>query len=175
MIGEKWMPIEQFENYLISNFGRIKVLERVIVGRFGNIIKKKRFIKQSENRGYLICRLLNKEGYKMFRVHRLVAFHFILNPENKPFVNHVDCNKKNNEVNNLEWCTHQENVNHAKKHGRLMVGEEVISSKLTSQQVIHIRTELSNLTLKQVAEMYGISFQAVSLIRRGNSWSQLIL
>jgi hypothetical protein len=173
--SEKWLPISGFDNYVISNFGRVKIFERIVGGRFGKVVRKERFVRQSESCGYLICRLGNEEGYKMFKVHRLVALHFIVNPKNKPFVNHLDCNKKNNNVKNLEWCTNQENVDHAREHGRLKVGEEVVSSKLTPKQVMHIRNNLNNLTLKQVAKLYGVSFQAISLIRRGDSWSHLKL
>jgi hypothetical protein len=63
---------------------------------------------------------LSKDGKtKRFLVHRLVAEHFIPNPTNKPFINHIDNNGENNEVSNLEWCTHSENMIHAYKQGHL--------------------------------------------------------
>ena len=80
--------------------------------------KTKRYLKPQKNKnGYLKVRV-NIEGKKMsFSIHREVAKAFIPNPENKPQVNHIDGNKGNNCVDNLEWCTNQENVNHAMRNG----------------------------------------------------------
>lgn len=73
-----------------------------------------RALKQIEvKRGYLVVNLYIDRKLKQFRVHRLVASAFINNPENKPHINHKDGNPKNNHVNNLEWCTPKENVNHS--------------------------------------------------------------
>ena len=79
-------------------------------------------------------------GYK-FLVHRLIAEAFIPNPENKPCVNHIDGNKQNNCAENLEWCSHSENMKHAYKHNlRSAKGEGNGMSKLTKNDVDFIRT-----------------------------------
>ena len=67
-------------------------------------------------------RLYNGEVRKKMRVHRIVALHFIPNPENKTEVNHIDGTKKNNRAENLEWTTRQENAKHAKDLG-LYIGK----------------------------------------------------
>ena len=95
--GEIWKKIEGFPNYEISNFARVKSL------------KNNKILKNKITDGYVYINIL----YKSFRVHRLVALAFLENPENKPFVNHIDGNKLNNRVENLNWMTQEENMQHS--------------------------------------------------------------
>ena len=106
---EKYAPIEGFPDYLITSHGRVFSL------KYG----KMRELKSQINRyGYLSV-LFSKNG-KQYRktIHRLVAQAFIPNPENKPEINHIDEDKTNNHVSNLEWMTHKENVNHGTRNER---------------------------------------------------------
>lgn len=78
--------------------------------------------------GYLVVALWDGNGYQYPRIHRLIAQMFIPNPENKPQINHINANKHDNRVLNLEWCTVQENSIHAYKMGlwkspRTMLGK----------------------------------------------------
>ena len=99
---EKWAKIKGFENYEISNEGRLKSLH------FGKeIFRKSKPTKQ----GYVRFALCKKGKQFIFLAHRLVAEAFIENPEKKLCVNHKDENKANNNVLNLEWVTHSENNN----------------------------------------------------------------
>lgn len=93
--------------YLISNEGRVFSLQQ------------NRFIKwRSNGNGYYNITLRKNNITQKFFIHRLVAIHFIPNPDNKPFINHIDCNPSNNKVDNLEWCSHKENMEYASKLGR---------------------------------------------------------
>lgn len=108
------VPIEGYEGlYEIDRNGNVYSIVTTISRRKG-------LIKQQDNgSGYQRVNLFDKNGKpKKHYVHRLVAKAFIPNPENKPNINHKDCNVKNNCVDNLEWCTQSENVQYAVKCGR---------------------------------------------------------
>lgn len=115
MIDENWVDIENYGGrYQVSNLGRVKSVERDVVW-FGNIPRRRPEMIMAlsvHNRGYLQV-LLRLEGVcKKHFIHRLVALHFIPNPEQLPLVNHRDRDKKNNTQSNLEWVTHQQNSDH---------------------------------------------------------------
>lgn len=103
---EKFCIIETFNNYAISNFGRIK-----------NVKNGKILTPITNKQGYLEYTFCQNKIKKTFRIHRLVALYFIENPQNKPYVNHIDGDKTNNNVDNLEWCTAKENDEHARITG----------------------------------------------------------
>lgn len=123
MTEEIWKDIKDFEGiYQISNLGRIKRLAKRIYneGLIGKkyFDSKERILKPSTiSKGYKGITLTKDKKRYSKKVHRLVAETFIPNPENKPQVNHIDCNKENNRIDNLEWCTNSENQIHAFKNG----------------------------------------------------------
>lgn len=108
---EIWKPINNFEDYYeISNFGNI----RKIGGKnqFGKFKIFKNIKPYMNEKGYLKVGLSKNNRRKIYKLHRLVAEHFLPNPNNYPEINHIDFNKQNNRVDNLEWCTHKENIQH---------------------------------------------------------------
>lgn len=127
-------------------------------------------------RNYLSIRICNKEG-KYFRtgIHRLVAQAFIPNPENKPEVNHIDGNKQNNHVSNLEWTTRSENEKHAYDSGlHCKKGEKNSMAKLTEREVLEIRylyeqgESIENLTNK-----YSITFSGIYNVIKRVTWKHI--
>ena len=98
---EIWKDIKGYEGlYKVSNLGNVKSL------------KINANIKPSKGRKYIGVNLYKNGVTKTKSIHRLVAEHFIDNPNNKPCVNHIDCNRTNNKASNLEWCTYKENNNY---------------------------------------------------------------
>lgn len=91
-----------------------------MVDENGNVFSKRRnkILSPKINRdGYLRIQIWNKNKCEFVGIHRLIAETFIPNPENKPFINHKNGDKQNNRVENLEWCTQKENIQHSLKMG----------------------------------------------------------
>lgn len=122
--GEIWKPIEGFETaYHISNLGRVKRVAHVDVYTRKDSNKKvnryvaDKIIKTRESEEYYEINLRYQNKSEFRRVHRMVATAFLPNPDNLPEVNHINGNKHDNRVENLEWCTSRENVQHSIKTG----------------------------------------------------------
>ena len=105
---EVWKHINGYEDYMVSNLGRVKSLkcgkERILTPR-----KTGR-----KNNQYFKVHLLKNGIINDVHVHRLVAVAFLENPENLPCVNHIDQNTFNNNIGNLEFCTHKYNIRYSK-------------------------------------------------------------
>lgn len=108
---EIWKPIPGYSGkYLISNLGNVKSTN------YKNTNSEHLMKSSPSNMGYYKLELYSQGKSTVKYVHRLVAESFIANPENKPQVNHIDGNKSNNVVTNLEWCSASENQQHAVRH-----------------------------------------------------------
>lgn len=137
-INEKWADIEGYEGiYQVSNAGNIRKIGRWHSGLQEYIPCDPKCVARTGNgHGYMIV-CLSKHGRKNHYVHRLVADAFIPNSKNKPEVNHIDSNRHNNMVDNLEWCTRKENMVHARprmhvrKKSKTNTGERYITYRAT--------------------------------------------
>ena len=116
---EIWKDIKGYEGlYQVSNFGNVKSLERYKKNHSKLQKVNEKILKATINKtnGYVYVMLMKNASEKNTRVHKLVAEAFLPNEDNKPQINHIDGNKANNKVDNLEWCTCSENVTHAYKN-----------------------------------------------------------
>lgn len=121
-IVEEWRPVKEYEGcYEVSNIGRVRSLDRVVIGKDG----KKRFYKGQilipgkDKDGYLLVNLHSNGKGKTKFIHHLVVEAFIPNPDNLEFINHKDEVKTNNVVTNLEYCTNEYNLNYGTRNKRI--------------------------------------------------------
>ncbi len=142
--------------------------------------RRKKFLKQRfDHYGYKVVNLRTKTYDKTVKVHRLVAEAFISNPDNKETVNHIDGNKENNSIDNLEWCTQKENVIHACKTGlRSSKGNYVKgNAKLNLEIVKQIRSEykknVRGCGYRELAKKYGVSVPTIKDIIKNRTWMEV--
>ena len=121
--------------------------------------------------GYLFVGMKVGGEFKYKMVHRLVAESFIPNPQRKPQVNHLDGDKTNNQVDNLEWATPKENQMHASKNGLIPRGERHHLAKLNDDDVIYIRS--CGGSCREIAERYGVCAQTINNIRLRKAWKHV--
>ena len=162
---EQWQPIN--DDYHVSNYGRIKSFKQRRTGKI---------LKPSLNMdGYLFLHISIGGERKYFSVHVLVAKAFIPNPDNKPEVNHRIGWKLNCYVGNLEWSTHEENMEHAVNNGLLKIkGTENSQAKLKDEEtILYIRNNPDGLTQQQLAEKFGMTHQQISDIQTGKYWKHV--
>lgn len=132
---EVWKDIKGYEGmYQVSNLGRIKRLEKSFIDSIGRNYnyKEKIYKLQKDNNGYLMVTLPKS---KLFRVHRLVAEAFLENPNNLKEVNHIDGNKSNSNILNLEWVTHKQNMKHALESGLMENARKIFSQKIKERKL----------------------------------------
>jgi hypothetical protein len=152
----------------------IKFEKTYQVSNLGRVINKKT--------GLFLKPMYNKKGYEYlylsyshtgrikWYIHRLVAYHFIDNPENKPQVNHIDGVVNNNVLNNLEWCTNSENQAHAVLNNLHYQGESHKDSKFTEESVGLLQRLFSiGFSVGQVSDLTGVATMNIEKIINGKS------
>jgi hypothetical protein len=178
---EIWKDIKGFEGkYQISNIGRVKSIRISPKNKKGNLIMKT----NKDSRGYNCIGLwkdFDNKLKKQNRPYKLVAIHFLENPNNYKCVNHKDGNKLNDNVNNLEWCSHSQNIKHAwdnnltrgntgkicKKHK----GKKDKRTKLVKDDILYILK--SKNTIKNLSIKFNVSFVTIYLIKKRKLWRDI--
>lgn len=147
---EKYIIINEFDNYAISNLGNVKNIKK------GNILTP-----YLNPNGYLSYTFCQKGIKKTFRIHRLVALYFIDNPNNLPYVNHKDGNKTNNRAENLEWCTAKENDNHARLNELKKQEKPIIAENILTKEKLAFKS------VTEAGAFLGINKGTISKVLRG--------
>lgn len=175
---EEWRDVVGYEGlYMVSNTGRIKACEKV--DQLGHIRKEKYLKpgKSGDKNSYQALKVrLTKDGVGNFcMVHRLVAEAFIPNPDNLPEVNHKDENPFNNNVENLEWCTHAYNITYGTARARAGQKNSVKLKNRPDQSKWVIKLSLDNEILhfypstQEAARQTGLFRTAISACCRGKA------
>lgn len=154
-IVEEWKPIQDYPDYFVSNLGQVKSIKN----------NTERILKQGlGDTGYYNVALCKEGKPKTFRVHQLVASHYLKEGYNS-VVNHIDGNKLNNVVTNLEYVTSSNNNLHAYSEGLKPKGEDFYNAKVTDKQVLDIRVKLQQGILqKDLQKEYNVSSTTISRI-----------
>lgn len=168
----EWRPINGFNGlYEVSTAGEV----RSIVTDHS---RRTCILKPHEKNGYLAITLYSKNCSKHFYIHRLVAQTFLPRVEGKNEVNHIDCNKFNNSIENLEWCNRKENLEHSYVHGLKRQGELHGCHKLTEKEVQDIRHEYVRNSkthgIRSLAQKYKVSLSTIQTVVSGVHWKNLL-
>jgi len=182
-LNEKWISIKGFENlYEISSQGRVKALSRTKIIKFNGkeetLQLREKLLKFNKIEGnafpyYSVTLYNNNEKEKRFFIHRLVALNFISDKYSNLEVNHINGDKLDNRVENLEWVTHSENILHAQKIGLKPIADKCIRAKLKNDDVLKIREIGKNKSVINIAREFGVSKSVIYNIIKRRSWKSL--
>ena len=172
MYVEIWKDILGYEfAYQVSNLGNVRSKDRTVLdSRLGfKSLRGKPLRCTQDTQGYTKVTLQDRGRNKVYKVHRLVAEHFLVKVEGKNIINHLDNVRNNNKVENLEWCTAQENTAHMHKQGRnySASGQENPACKLTDEAVAQILALRGQLSQACIAAQFNVSRTHVGRILRG--------
>ena len=180
MTVEEWRPVKGYEDwYSVSSFGRVKCIFDFPYKGFGSRLYKDKMIIDFDTvrtTTYMRVGLTNPltNTRKTHNVHRLMLEAFVPNDDNKPYINHIDGNKHNNLLSNLEWCTASENTKHAWDNNLCtrLEGEDANHSKYTEDLVYQVLDLYYNdlETCHTIAKIVKIHAGYVRYIVRGKRW-----
>ena len=176
---EEWKSlkgiVECGDYYEISNLGRLRSVDREVIAKNGTVRRFKGIIRKTKknNRDYIMASLSLNDKDKTVLIHRMVALAFLPNIDNLPEVNHIDGDKNNNRVDNLEWMTSKENQTHARNNGlSIQNGENSVNAKLTNEQANEIRSLWNNEGVSRIelSKKFNVSISVVARILRNEAY-----
>lgn len=170
--NEKWVDVVGYEGaYEVSSLGRIRTVERKAKVAHGFRTVPAKILKPRPHHGGYYCVTFcvgHKRKYQTF--HRAVAEAFIPNPSGLPEINHINGDKKDNRVENLEWCTRRQNAAHASIIGLLPTGEDHPHARHTRDQALMVAGALlCGVPQSQIMHSLGVSRSLVESISSGES------
>jgi len=167
LLNLEWKSIcidGQTTHYEISNDGFVRNLKtnRLLAG-------------SHDSRGYVTVSIWVNDKLYTKKVHRLVAEAFIPNPDNKPTVNHKDGNKENNSISNLEWATHQENIDHAINTGLRDLKGMKASSNIYTDEEVHVVCKMleEGKSAKYIAKELNVNINLPRRILYSGKWEHI--
>jgi hypothetical protein len=175
---EIWKAVEGYEGiYEVSNLGQVRSLDRVVEQVINGTHCKRRLkgrilATSGQSQGYNLIGLNNK-GHKTHYVHTLVATAFHGPRPEGMECRHLDGNGFNNKEDNLEWSSHQTNMDDLKKHGTLIFGENHHQTSLTSEDIVQIRLAYPFLKAPKLAKRYGVSTNTIYRIVTREYWKHV--
>lgn len=171
MKKEIWVNVTNYENYQVSNLGRVRSIKNK-----NNILEYIYLKPSNDGKGYSQVVLYANKKTKTYKVHRIVANMFIDNIENKATVNHINGIKSDNKVENLEWSTRSENTKHKYAIGLdNNRGEKHPGCKLTEKIVLEIRERYNNneTDRKKLSLEYGVHKGHIYQIVKRIAWKHI--
>lgn len=158
---EIWKSHPDISGIEVSTFGKVRTLDKVTSSEKRTRFTKGRILKQHDNtRGYLQVHFSMNGKPITKKVHRLVAETFLSNQENLPQVNHKDCDRTNNNVSNLEWCTSSYNAKYRESFGKGS-SKHVFAINLTTLEVLCFQA------IREASRMLGVFNQNINMVVNG--------
>lgn len=183
---EEWRPVVGFEQYYeVSSYARVRSKDRVISirGKKPYLLKGILMRLPISSKGYYRVSLEVGNVKRKFNVHRLLMTAFVPNPQNLPYINHIDGNKLNNSLDNLEWCSPSYNAKHAFAHGlrKGFPGTTNPMAVLSDDRIIEImqfiKSHKHRMSYIKIGELCGVhgayAQQLATGKRRKDLWSQV--
>lgn len=173
----EWFPVPDYPKYIINRLGVVKRLGYKTCEGSQKRSGRKKFIDERimsprPRAGYLSVNLRGgTNGNKGVVIHRILAKLFVPNPENKHYVNHINGIKTDNRIENLEWCTMQENTIHAYAMGLTPSGSKARHAKLSEADVMEVfRLHSQGIPGSRIAKKYSLHKNTIYHIVNGKNW-----